>query len=101
MDEISQFIGVEQLRVEKGQRSNVTLAPPSGAKTAIYSALRQLRGPLKRMAPGQSYDRVCKWALSRILERPTKLDPALRQDLFERYFKEDAEELTTLGVHYV
>ena len=100
VEQITRFLGVDPINVEEGQRSNVTLAPPPGAKRTIYSALRQVREPLKRMAPGQSYDRVRKWALGRILERPTKLDPTLRQDLFERYFKEDAEKLATLGIVY-
>lgn len=100
VNEITRFLGIDPMRVEADRRSNVTLAPPPGAKSLMYSALRQMREPLKRMAPGQSYDRIRDWGLNRILERPAKLPPALRQELFERYFKQDAEKLETFGVVY-
>lgn len=98
VDQIARFLEIDRMSVEEDQRSNVTLAPPLGSKSKIYSALRRMREPLKRVVSAQAYDRSRGWALNLMLERPVKLDPIVRQKIFERFFSEDADKLAALGV---
>lgn len=100
VDAIARFLGVAELQLMERQHLNVTLAPSPGLNSRIFRALREAREPMKRLAPGQSYHRLRKWALNRLLKAPEKLNPSLRQELFERYFREDAEKLEAFGVRY-